>query len=346
MNATTPPADVSGEHRQPEHGPHAQPPQEPDQPAGRVRHHLRGQHGEPEQLRRRRHLDARDHSSWATSAATFEYDLIAVPDPLTGGTRLIAGNISGVWTGVLGSNGQLLQNIGDVTNDTVASTSADVPIVTYTRNGNLQIAQFYYGAVQPNSAAAQVAGALLYAQSQVTGGAPYSAPDLLTSGNLAWDTTTPLLAASSEQISGNRGRVRDHRPHGFGDCLPVPEPRGGVNTNFFKVDGLGQTNGLSSANGPNPDPQWPNFGPLTGTAGTPFGQFAVNPVADQDILIGSETGLVYATSNQGDHLDARRVGGIVGLRRQLRAGSGLWCSPAQRSDRRQRHLLLCRHDQG
>ena len=99
----------------------------------------------------------------------FEYDLIAVPDPLTGGTRLIAGNNDGVWTGVLGSNGQLLQNIGDVINDSVASTSADVPIVTYTRNGNLQIAQFYYGAAQPNSAAAQVAGALLYAQSQATG---------------------------------------------------------------------------------------------------------------------------------------------------------------------------------
>ena len=82
----------------------------------------------------------------------FEYDLIAVPDPLTGGTRLIAGNINGVWTGVAGSNGQLLQNIGDVVNNTVASTSADVPIVTFTRNGNLQIAQFYYGAVQPNSA--------------------------------------------------------------------------------------------------------------------------------------------------------------------------------------------------
>ena len=69
--------------------------------------------------------------------------------------------------------------------------------------------------------------------------------------------------------------------------------------NFFKVNGLGQTNGLQSAGGPNPDPQWPNVGPLTGSAGTPFGQFAVNPVDPQKILIGSETGLVYATSNQG-----------------------------------------------
>ena len=56
--------------------------------------------------------------SWATSATIpSSIDLIAVPDPLTGGTRLIAANNNGVWTGVLGSNGQLLQNIGDVTND-------------------------------------------------------------------------------------------------------------------------------------------------------------------------------------------------------------------------------------
>ena len=99
------------------------------------------------------------------SSNSYQFDLIAVPDPLTGGTRLIAGNLNGVWTGVAGSNGQILQNIGDVTNNTVASTSADQPIVNFSRNGNLQIAQFYYGASQPNSAAAQIAGALLYAQS-------------------------------------------------------------------------------------------------------------------------------------------------------------------------------------
>ena len=42
---------------------------------------------------------------------------------------------------------------------------------------------------------------------------------------------------------------------------------------------------------------WPGF---TGSAGTPFGDFTVNPVDPQKILIGSATGLVYATSNEGD----------------------------------------------
>ena len=231
-----------------------------------------------------------------------EYDLIAVPDPLTGGTRLIAGNLAGVWTGVLGSNGQLLQNIGDVVSDTAssASTSADVPLVNFTRNGNLQIAQFYYGAAQPNSAAAQVAGALFYAQSQIDAGAPYSAPDLLTSGNLEWDSTTPVLAASSEQISGTVGGSVATDPTGSGTVFQYINPCcGGAIPNFFKVNGVGQTNGLQTAAGPNPDPQWPNVGPFTSSAGTPFGQFAVNPVDPQKLLIGSETGLVYATSNQG-----------------------------------------------
>ena len=62
-------------------------------------------------------------------------------------------------------------------------------------------------------------------------------------------------------------------PTGSGTVFQYQNPgSGGVIPNFFKVNGLGQTNGLPTAGGPNPDPQWPNFGPLTGTAGTPFGQ--------------------------------------------------------------------------
>ena len=36
------------------------------------------------------------------------------------------------------------------------------------RNGNLQITQFYYGAAQPSSAAAQIAGALFYGRPRTT----------------------------------------------------------------------------------------------------------------------------------------------------------------------------------
>src|SRR5262249_50904278 len=89
--------------------------------------------------------------------------LTAIPDPLTGGTRLITGTISGVYSGVVGGNGQVILNVGDVSNIAVASASADVPIISNSRNGDLQIAQFYFGAAQPGNLAAQVSGALFFA---------------------------------------------------------------------------------------------------------------------------------------------------------------------------------------
>src|SRR5206468_3079792 len=60
------------------------------------------------------------------------------------------------------------------------------PVAPSSRNGNLQIAQFNYGAVQPSQLAADVAGALLYGTAH-NNGFPVSAPDLLQTGNLDWD---------------------------------------------------------------------------------------------------------------------------------------------------------------
>ena len=224
---------------------------------------------------------------------------------MTGGTRLIAGTITGVYTGVVGSNGQLILNIGDVTNVNTASTSADVSIATQNRDGNLQIAQFYYGATQPSTLAAQISGALLYAQStrdsNANAGAPSSAPDILTSGNLVWgsNATTAALASSLHTGSNTGGAVATD-PTGSGTVFSYQSPCcGRALPNFFRVNGLGQTNGLLSAGGPNPDPQWPNAPGDTGVTLAPFGNFTVNPVDPQKILIGSFTGLVYATSNQG-----------------------------------------------
>ena len=112
---------------------------------------------------------------------------------------------------------------------------------------------------------------------------------------------------------------------------------------------MGQTNGLLSPGGPNPDPQWPNVGPVVRyLARRPFGTFAVNPVNDQQLLIGSATGNVYATSNQGRHWRMSRrtpASGFDGTA-DIAVARGLWRSPAERSDRRHQHLLLCRHDRG
>ena len=116
---------------------------------------------------------------------------------MTGATRLIAGNLNGVWTGLAGSNGQILRNIGDVVNNTVASASADVPLINFSRNGNLQIAQDNYGAAQPSIALlnSQIASSLFYANGfnlAQTG----SDPNILTNGNIVKQVTESVVAKS------------------------------------------------------------------------------------------------------------------------------------------------------
>ena len=112
-----PPRCVPGEHRQPEHGPTINLLRNPTNPLGGS--------GTIFVANTASLNNSGAGATWIPETQLlgdfgsdpFEFDLIAVPDPLTGGTRLIAGNIDGVWTGVAGSNGQILQNIGDVVND-------------------------------------------------------------------------------------------------------------------------------------------------------------------------------------------------------------------------------------
>ena len=70
-------------------------------------------------------------------------------DPATGLPRLIFGNSQGIWS-VLDNNGTVQTTIGNSN-----------PLPNVNRNGNIQLTQFYYGAVQPSNAAAQIAGALI-----------------------------------------------------------------------------------------------------------------------------------------------------------------------------------------
>src|SRR5262249_22524209 len=79
-------------------------------------------------------------------------------DPTTGLPRLIFGNDQGVWS-VLDNNGTFETQLG---------SSPALPDVS--RNGNLQITQFYYGAAQPSNAAALMAGSLFYGSAQDNGG--------------------------------------------------------------------------------------------------------------------------------------------------------------------------------
>ena len=76
------------------------------------------------------------------------------------------------------------------------------------RNGNLQITQFYYGAAQPSRLAAQIAGALFYGQAQ-DDGFPRSSSE------------RPRHRQHRLGPARRRRHRRGHRPDRLGHALPV-----------------------------------------------------------------------------------------------------------------------------
>ena len=189
-------------------------------------------------------------------------------DPTTGLPRLIFGNDQGIWS-VLDNNGTFETTIG------LSDSQAGV-----NRNGNLQVTQFYYGAAQPSSAAALVAGALFYGSAQDNGG-PFSDPGVVGNGDISWSGPGGDATGVATDQQGN-GTVYQY----FWPCC------GGADTDFFQVNGVGRTTGLlQSSNGlPTPDPQWPFLGGAN---------FAVNPVNGSDVVISSATGNIFTTTNEG-----------------------------------------------
>jgi subtilisin-like proprotein convertase family protein len=235
----------------------------------------------------------------------------AFVDPLTGNVRLIFGDDQGVFTALLNPDGTLDNGIGN-------ATSAN-----YSRNGNLQNQQFYRGAAQPSSLAAQTAGALFYASGQGLL-AVRSDPKILNNGNLNWDGTAVLnptrngprdTAANASIVSGDRagvGIATDPTGGAGGSGQPavyeydVPS-LGGNLTDFFRVNDVGRTTGLDN-NIPNEFP-FGNFR-ASGTTGNdtpgaapngqlPLGNFVVNPLDGSQVLIGSATGVLYETTTTG-----------------------------------------------
>ena len=104
---------------------------------------------------------------------TDQHRLVAFTDPITGDTRLIFGDDQGIWTGTDSGNGVGLSAIG-------GSIGAGG-----SRNGNLQITQFYDGATQPSTLAADISGALFYGVAQ-DDGFPVSDNHVLDNGNISW----------------------------------------------------------------------------------------------------------------------------------------------------------------
>jgi subtilisin-like proprotein convertase family protein/photosystem II stability/assembly factor-like uncharacterized protein len=203
---------------------------------------------------------------------TDQHRIVTYRDPVTGLTRIIIGDDQGLYT-ALDAGGTFSSGIGTY------------PFAGVDRDGNLQITQFYYGAAQPSSAAAQIAGALFYGQAQ-DDGFPQSDPNLLNDGNIGW-IFPPTRAGEGD----GTGVATDQT--GSGTLYQYNWPCcGGFTTDFFQVNGVGRTFGLiqQSQAGNTPDPQWP----FTGGS-----NFAVNPVNGNQIAMSSQAGRIFETTDQG-----------------------------------------------
>jgi len=229
------------------------------------------------------------------------HSVVTMVDPITGRTRLIFGNDQGVFTGVLNPDGTLNTGIGNAVSP------------TYSRNGNLSINQFYYGAAGSSSLAAQVAQALFYG-SGLNSGLVSSDPNVLNNGNTVWQGSTNGARLGFNGVtSGDQattgvgvGYVRDTSPSntlGYNAILYQfvwpDQGYGGNKTDFFQVSTGGafvsRTSGL--VQGAN-DTQW-SVGGLNYPNGLTFGNFTVNPLVGDQVIISSNQGRIFSTTNAG-----------------------------------------------
>ena len=211
---------------------------------------------------------------------TDQHRIVTMIDPITGLDRIIIGDDQGVFTAV-DNNGTFDSGIGT---ESTASGS---------RNGNLQLTQFYYGAAQPSNVAAQAAQALFYGGAQ-DNGAPQSPANLLTTGNIAWtQSVAEAVATGLEFTIGDATGVATDQT-GSGDHFLFAWPCCGGQSNEFFLTAqqagplIGETNGLLQAsNGfPVPDPQWPS------TAGSFIGS---NPIDGNQAMLSSQFGRIFRT---------------------------------------------------
>ncbi|SIO68013.1 Proprotein convertase P-domain-containing protein, partial [Singulisphaera sp. GP187] len=176
-----------------------------------------------------------------TFPSTNIHRMLTIVDPLTGHARLIVADDQGVFTGV-DNNGIVSAGIGTAVSP------------TYSRNGNLQISQFLYGAAQPSTLASQIAQALAYGNGTHTGiGA--SDPNVLNNGNTNWQAPSENIGGFGGlggEISGV-GVQTDQQGRGIVYQYLFPG-LGGAFTDFFQVSTNGapfisRTTGLIQTNG-------------------------------------------------------------------------------------------------
>ena len=106
---------------------------------------------------------------------------------------------------------------------TLNTAIGNVPVATYSRNGNLQIAQLYSGAAQPSTAAATATGALFYGNG-LSVGAVSSDPQVLSNGNTNGRGDDHRTRRPASLVPSRRrppGDGHRHRSAGSGNRLSV-----------------------------------------------------------------------------------------------------------------------------
>jgi subtilisin-like proprotein convertase family protein len=217
--------------------------------------------------------------------------MVSYVDPTTGKTRLIVADDEGVFTAVLNADGTINPGPGTAVSP------------TYARNGNLAIEQFYYGSSQPSATAINGQVSALFYGNGINIGQTASDPNILTNGNIVGSGSTngsPLgiiSVTSGDQAGTGVGTDQQGNNVVYRYYQPL---FGGNETDFFQVSTGGgpfisRTTGLvQTAN----DPQWPGQSQIYAN-GLAFGNFTVNPLDGQQVMISSNAGRIFSTINAG-----------------------------------------------
>ena len=254
-----------------------------------------------------------------TVPSTNVHQIVSFTDPLTGDTRLIVADDQGVFTGVINADGSINYGPGVTTNADGTVDSSDDPngaSPTFSRNGNLAIAQLESGASQASLSAITNQVTTLFYGNGLNVGQVSSSNQILNNGDTVYtgDTNGSSLSSASNPgvtIGVPSTHVRRHLWHGrrrrhqalTGANLVYRfdwGSFGGNKTDFFQVSINGgpfisRTTGLVQGAD---DPEWPGEPPVYAN-NLVMGNFAVNPIDGDQVLIGSETGVLYSTSNEG-----------------------------------------------
>jgi subtilisin-like proprotein convertase family protein len=230
--------------------------------------------------------------------------MLTVVDPITGLGRLIYGDDHGVHTVVMNPDLPVSTNY-----DQVGWIGGADYQINGDRNGNLQIAEFHSGAVQPSLLAADIAGALFYGVGHIPQDASGSDPHMVetgtaTTGNQVWHGDTKRGPANWVETD----------PTGTGTVFILRRPTDtSIATDFFQVVlpgtnfPIGRVGSQSGASlleaGDNPS---------TGAGQWDFSvdRFTVNPFSHTNggtdptaigVAISSKTGNIFRTIDTGLH---------------------------------------------